>query len=61
MKSLIVLCAAIAISVVATFLVITSQKDAQYNRERELLKAGWDAERAELEAAIDQIIAGMKA
>jgi hypothetical protein len=52
MKILLALCAAVGLTFVATYLLVSSQKAAQFNRERELLKSGWDAERAELEAAL---------
>ena len=52
MKILLALCAAVGLTFVATYLLVSSQKTAQFNRERELLKSGWDAERAELEAAL---------
>src|SRR4051794_11733754 len=52
MKNLLVLCAAVGVACVVTFLVVSSQKTAQFSRERELLKSSWDAERAELEAAL---------
>jgi hypothetical protein len=52
MKKLLALCAALGLTCVATYLFVSSQKAAQFNRERDLLKRGWDAERAELEAAL---------
>jgi hypothetical protein len=52
MKSFAVFCAAIGLTLVATYLVVSNQKEAQFNRERELLKTSWDAERAELESAL---------
>src|SRR5262249_17520124 len=52
MKKFLALCAALSLTVVATYLVVSSQKAAQFARERDLLKSSWDAERAELEAAL---------
>jgi hypothetical protein len=52
MKTIIVICAAVGLTLVATYLVVSYQKAAEFNRERDLLQRGWDAERAELEAAL---------
>jgi hypothetical protein len=52
MKILLSLCVAIAVTCVATYLFVAHQKAAQFARDRELLKMSWDAERAELEAAL---------
>jgi hypothetical protein len=52
MKTLLTLCAAIGLTLVATYLVVSHQKAAEFDRERELLKSSWAAERAELEAAL---------
>ena len=35
MKNLLVLCAAVGVACVVTFLVVSSQKTAQFSRERE--------------------------
>jgi hypothetical protein len=45
-------CAAIAVAVVATYLVVANQKAAQNRRDQELMRSGWEAERAALEAAL---------
>jgi hypothetical protein len=52
MNRLLVTCAAVAIACVATYILVSNQKTAQFNKEREFLRASWEAERAELEAAI---------
>lgn len=52
MKILVIFCAAVGLTVIATYLVVSSQTTARFNRERQLLTAAWDAERAELEAAL---------
>src|SRR5579862_2690041 len=52
MKILLTICVALGLTVLTTYLVVSSQKAAQFNRERELLKSSWEAERAELEAAL---------
>src|SRR5262245_3509355 len=52
MKMLVTICAAVVLTVLATFLVVSNQKAAQFARERELLRTSWDAERSELEAAL---------
>ncbi len=52
MRKLLALCAAVGLTFVATWVVVSSHKTAQFNRERELLRSGWEAERAELEAAL---------
>lgn len=52
MKSVLVLCVAVCVASVATYLVVSNQRAAQSQHERDLLKAAWDAERAELEAAL---------
>jgi hypothetical protein len=52
MKILFALCAAVGLTLLATYLLVSHQRAAQYARERDLLRSGWDAERAELEAAL---------
>jgi hypothetical protein len=52
MKILLALGTAVGITLIATYLAVSSYKAAQFDRERELLKSGWDAERAELENAL---------
>lgn len=53
MKMVLTFCAALCLAVAATYLVVSSQKAAQFGRERNLLRASWDAERAELENALN--------
>lgn len=43
---------ALGLAVLATYLAVSKQKAAQFSRERDLLKASWEAERAELENAL---------
>lgn len=52
MKILLGICAAVVLTFVATYALVSSQKAAQYARERQLLESSWEAERAELEAAL---------
>lgn len=44
---------AVGLAVLATFLLVSRQRAAQFDRERQLLQASWNAERAELEAALN--------
>jgi hypothetical protein len=52
MKKLLTFCAVLGLAILATYFIVSNQKAAQFNHERDLLKASWDAERAELEAAL---------
>jgi hypothetical protein len=52
MKMLVALCAAVAAACLAVYLVVSHQKTAQFERERQVLQTGWDSEKAELEAAL---------
>ena len=53
MKTVVAFCVAAGLTVAATYLFVSSQKSAQFARELELQRAGWDTERAELEAALN--------
>ncbi len=52
MKTLATFCAAIGVTLIATYLFVSKFKSEQFERERALLTATWDSERAELEAAL---------
>lgn len=52
MKIFLGICAAVVLTFVATYALVSSRKAAQYARERQLLESSWEAERAELEAAL---------
>ena len=49
MKILLSICAAVVVTLVATYVLVSSQKATQFARDRQLLQSSWDAERAELE------------
>ncbi|MHC1768095.1 MAG: hypothetical protein AB9869_28125 [Verrucomicrobiia bacterium] len=52
MKILATFCAAIGVTLIATYLFVSKFKNEQFERERALLAAAWESERAELEAAL---------
>jgi hypothetical protein len=52
MKNLLAICAAVVLAAVATYLIVSNQMSAGFNRERAVLRSSWEAERAELEAAL---------
>jgi hypothetical protein len=52
MKILLLICAVAGVAAAATYLVVSSQMSASFNRERAFLRSSWEEERAELEAAL---------
>ena len=52
MKAVLILFSGIGIVAAVTFVIVSQKKEADFNKERQVLKSGWEAERAELEAAL---------